>query len=193
MGKRSDFKRNPRDYYITPEDAVFPLLLHLPKRGVLFAEPCAGDGTLTRNLIKHGNRCGWQSDIEPQHDDVLEFDALELIALERLADVIITNPPWEKRPWKGELFNRLLRHWLETFDGDIWLLFDADWIHTIQALEFKQYCKSIVSVGRVSWMGNGVSGFDNCSWYCFNRNNKRHVQFFWREKIDKKALTSKDQ
>lgn len=164
------------------------MLGHLPRRGVLFAEPCAADGGLTRKLIEHGNTCAWQSDIAPQHEDVFEFDALQLITLDLLADVIITNPPWERRKHKGEIFNRLLRHWLETFNGDIWLLFDADWIHTVQALEFKTYCKSIVSVGRVKWIADSKHvGKDNCAWYCFNRNNKGDVQFFWREKIDCKT------
>ena len=180
MAKRSKFKRNPRDYYITPARAVSPLIKHLPK-GVEFIEPCAGDGSLTRHLIKFGMRCGWQSDIESQHSDVKDnFDALELIALNRLGDVIITNPPWEKRKHKGELFNKLLRHWLETFGGDIWLLFDADWIHTVQALEFNKYCKKVVSVGRVSWMDNGTASLDNCAWYCFNAGNKKPMRFYWR-------------
>jgi len=192
MGKRSNFDRNPRDYYITPEKAVLPLLPHIQGKGLVFAEPCAGDGSLVRHLIKYGMRCGWQSDIEPQHEDVKEFDALELLCLDRMNDIIITNPPWEKRKNKGEIFNKLLRHWLATFanephrygagHGDIWLLFDSDWQHTVQALEFKKYCKKIVSVGRVSWMGNGTSGKDNCSWYCFNAHNKRPVQFYWRVK-----------
>lgn len=183
MGKRSNYKRNPRDLYITPEYALLPLIGHLPKKGVLFAEPCAADGGLTNLLIKYGNRCAWQSDIAPLHKDVFQFDALQLLALDLLADVIITNPPWEKRKCNGEIFNKLLRHWLQTFNGDIWLLFDADWIHTVQALEFKQYCKSIVSIGRVKWIpGTNSMGKDNCAWYCFNANNKRPVQFFWREK-----------
>lgn len=180
MGKRSKFKRNPRDLYKTPESAVLPLLPHIEGRGLIFIEPCAGDAQLTKILIDNGLKCGWQSDIEPGHDDVKDFDALELLGLELLGDIIITNPPWEKRKHKGELFNKLLRHWLETFRGDIWLLFDADWIHTKQALEFKDYCVKIVSVGRVSWMENGTSGKDNCAWYLFNRDNTKDTEFVWR-------------
>ena len=31
MGKRSNFERNPRDFYPTPKEAVIPLLPHLPE------------------------------------------------------------------------------------------------------------------------------------------------------------------
>lgn len=29
-------------------------------------------------------------------------------------------------------------------------------------------CEKIVSVGRVSWEGNGIKGKDNCAWYLFD-------------------------
>ena len=169
MGKRSNFERTPRDFYKTPESAVLPLLPHIIGEGLIFAEPCAGDGQLVKILKKHGQICGHASDIAPQSCFIKKANALDLKDLNYKADVIITNPPWEKRPHKGEIFNKLLRHWLETFNGDIWLLFDADWMHTMQALEFIPSLKKIVSVGRVKWIeGSTMTGKDNCAWYCFN-------------------------
>ena len=49
MGKRSNFERIERDFYPTPFEAVEPLIPHLPDK-FTFAEPCAGDGSLTRHL-----------------------------------------------------------------------------------------------------------------------------------------------
>lgn len=43
MGKRSAFKRAPRDLYPTPLEAVRPLLPHLAP-ATRYVEPCAGDG-----------------------------------------------------------------------------------------------------------------------------------------------------
>lgn len=181
MGKRSDFERNNRDFYKTPKSAVIPLLPFIKDHGLYFAEPCAGDGQLVDILISHGLRCSHKSDKYPQREDIEPIDALNLVGLNKACDVIITNPPWEKRKYKGEIFNKLLRHWLNTFNADIWLLFDADWSQTKQATEFSKYCKKIVAVGRVSWMENGISGKDNCSWYCFNKNNTDLTDFYFRE------------
>ena len=173
MSKHSDFKRVERDFYKTPESAVLPLLPYIQGEGIIFAEPCAGDGQLRDILAKHGIRCGWESDIEPQRDGIQKCDAREIFGLGATVDAIITNPPWEKRKWKGEIFNKLLRHWLATFDGDIWLLFDADWLHTVQSKEFTPYCKRAVSVGRVKWFpGTKHESKESCAWYCFNKNHQ---------------------
>ena len=48
-----------------------------------------------------------------------------------------------------------------------WLLFDADWMHTKQAIPYLDYCEKIVSIGRVKWFGN-ASGKDNSCWYLFD-------------------------
>ena len=63
-----------------------------------------------------------------------------------------------------------------------WLLFDADWAHTLQARPYlERYCTDIVSVGRVSWEQNGTSGKDNCAWYKFTKEKtERHVDFWAR-------------
>lgn len=180
MGKRSDFERVERDYYPTPEVAVIPLVVHLGK-GTKFIEPCGGGGHLIEALESYGLECLDSFDIEPNHERVNKMDALALCAYyeKTKATALITNPPWQKQKSEGEIFNKLLRHWLRYFDGDIWLLFDADWIHTVQSFEFKEYCSLIVSVGRVSWLGNGVSGVDNCAWYKFNKNNAKPTEFCW--------------
>ena len=161
MGKRSDFERKPRDFYPTPMEAVEPLLPHLPE-DFLFAEPCAGDGTLIKHLETKGV-CMWASDIEPQAEgihktsyDKLGFD--EFIE----SDYIITNPPWDRT---------ILHPMIEYFVPRIktWLLFDADWMHTKQSVPYMKMCSKIVSVGRIKWFGN-MTGKDNCAWYQFCPN-----------------------
>ncbi len=159
MSKRSaKFKRNPRDYYRTPYEAVFPLLPHLPA-ATRFCEPCAGDGVLVDHLTRHSHICARARDIKPKRDDIEQKDALT--TLTENIDYFITNPPW----------SRHILHPLIEFLSDqhpTWLLLDADWMHTKQSIPYMERCQKIVSIGRVSWQQNGVSGFDNCCWYLFD-------------------------
>ncbi|KJS45225.1 MAG: hypothetical protein VR71_02080 [Roseovarius sp. BRH_c41] len=162
MGKRSAFERIERDFYWTPEAAVLPLLPHLPF-GTMFVEPCAGDGRLVKHLEKHGMSCLFASDIEPRAEFVRRRDALDLWFRAEVpsADMCITNPPWGRK---------VLHPMIDAFRVQLptWLLFDADWAHTVQAARFMPYCRKIVSVGRVKWIeGSTMTGKDNCAWYLF--------------------------
>lgn len=175
MGKRSNFERRPRDWYATPEDAVAPLLPHLPY-GAMFIEPCAGDMALVRGLEAGGMSCQWAGDIEPRHPDVQRFDALEddLGIVLDSADYIITNPPWSREilPPMIRIFSAL---------RPTWLLFDADWAHTRQSAELMGLCRKIVSVGRVKWFPDSkMTGKDNCCWYLFDATDRGAAQFFGR-------------
>ena len=159
MGKRSNFERNPRDFYPTPKEAVIPLLPHLPEKG-LFAEPCAGDGRLIGHIEELTSLSGyWMTDIEPHADFIGNGDALtdKIVG----CDICITNPPWDRKilhPLIENLLNQL----------PTWLLFDADWMHTKQSVPYIKMCSKIVSVGRIKWFGN-MTGKDNCAWYLFDR------------------------
>lgn len=164
MTKRAagKFERRPRDFYPTPFAAVIPLLHHLPKP-VRFHEPCVGDFALAEHLMAVGHALGGFGDIERGQD------ALELTACN--GDCFITNPPWSRA---------VLHPMIERLRvlAPTWLLFDSDWSFTHQARPHLRYCQKIVGVGRVSWMGNGVSGFDNCAWYLFDRQPVAAPQFF---------------
>ena len=178
MGKRSDFERKPRDFYPTPIEAVYPLLEHL-EEDFLFAEPCAGDGTLIEHLETKGV-CMWASDIEPQAKGIHRspYDKLgfnELIE----SNYIITNPPCDRS---------ILHPIIDFFAPQMptWLLFDADWIHTKQSKPYMEMCHKIVSVGRIKWFGN-MTGKDNCAWYLFDKKGveifpfeKSYVEFYGR-------------
>lgn len=174
MGKRSDFKRMKADFYATPESAVLPLLPHLDL-GLHYSEPCAGDGALIDALAKRGFECVEAFDLEPKRADISprDFFAPNGCFISDSADYVITNPPWTRS---------ILHPMIDTYSAlkPTWLLFDADWSHTKQAEQYLKFCHKIVSVGRVSWMGNGVSGKDNCAWYLFDKSFSAQSQFFGR-------------
>ena len=93
----------------------------------LFAEPCAGDGTLIEHLERKGV-CMWASDIEPQKDGIIQRD-YNLVGHNALleSEYIITNPPWDRN---------ILHPMIEYFSmwRPTWLLFDADWMHTLSLI-----------------------------------------------------------
>ena len=180
MGKRSDYERVDRDFYPTPWQAVEPLVPHLPSE-FAFAEPCAGDGALVNHIetLVEGSWCSWASDIEPQIDSIHKNHFRDLGSSEFLeADYIITNPPWDRK---------LLHPMIEYFTAvkPTWLLFDADWMHTKQSIEYLPLLKKVVSIGRVQWIeGSKSSGKDNCCWYFFSRSDSsdsQAIHFFGRK------------
>lgn len=160
MGKRSNFKRNKHDLYKTPVEAVYPLLAHV--KGT-FVEPCAGDGRLIRHLEKFGMKCTYACDIDPLAPGIEKRDVMLFDTNLPQAGAIITNPPWS-RP--------LLHGMIDSFrrQAPTFLLFDTDWMHCVQAIEYLHYCSHIISVGRVRWFeGTNQTGKDNCSWYRFQK------------------------
>ena len=170
MGKRSNFERNPRDLYITPEKPVYPLLKHL-QPGTLFDEPCAGDRSLVRHLEKFGHKCQLASDILPQAEGIITLDAMKIRPDTAFAGLIITNTPWDR-----SILHPMIEHFRTI--SPAWLLLDADYMHTKQAIPYLDYCDRIVSVGRVRWQPNTkMDGKDNCCWYRFLQHKSFPVFF----------------
>jgi len=171
MGKRSDFERVERDYYKTPYAAVVPLLPFLPKGRFTFAEPCAGDGRLVRHIRDGTQRraqCLLACDIEPDCDWVIEKDAL-LIDEGDLAgsDMIITNPPWDRTKKNGQILHKMIQTFSEL--RPTWVLFDSDWVQTVQATPYLERMVATVSIGRVKWIEDStMTGKDNCQWHLFH-------------------------
>lgn len=161
MAKRSNFKRRKNDAYDTPYNAVLPLIPHLIPESS-FIEPCAGKGQLASHLEQHGFNCFCTSDIEPRGRHITKFDAMDIANREEgyFAEYIITNPAWTRQ---------ILHPMIDVFRKitTTWLLLDAPWMHTKQAAPYLEYCSLIVSVGRVSWMENGVSSKDDAAWFRF--------------------------
>lgn len=177
MGKRSNFDLKPLQKYYTPFEGAEPLFAHLPIY-TKFIEPCAGDGRLVRHLeSRGGNQCVYACDIAPEGEGIEQRDVLFFDSVLPPCDMIITNPPWE-REILHQMIDRFVQH------ADTWLLFQADWAHTIQAIPFEDLCKKIVSVGRVSWEENGVSGMENVAWYLFSKDHEKYgtsTKFYFRQ------------
>lgn len=158
MGKYSNFEKIPRDFYPTPFEAVVPLIPHL-KGLKYFCEPCAGDGRLSDYLETLGMHCVLKSDIEPQRNDVSAANALNLY----YPAPVITNPPWTRK-----ILHPMINHFSQQVPT--WLLFQANWMHTLQAEKYMPFCKKIVSVGRVKWFPDSKSsGKEDCCWYLFDK------------------------
>ncbi len=170
MGKRSDFERIPRDFYPTPAEAVRPLLAHLLP-GTRFVEPCAGNGALVDHLTAAGHVCAAAFDVNPQRADVSRLDAL---TVEYSGSAIfITNPPWDRK-----VLHPMIVHMSD--QAPTWLLFDADWIHTRQAVPFLPRLRRIVSVGRIKWIPDStMTGKDNCAWHLFDRPSANESAVFY--------------
>ena len=180
MTKRAfkKFKRNERDFYETPVEALRPLYdnLRIPHGGLSFCDPCAGFMAIHRGLrTLSGGRvnCTYACDINPDTPKVVETkDALEFereTLVEHGCKVIITNPPWTR-----EILHPLIEHLSDL--ADTWLLFDSDWAHTKQSVPYLPRLRRIVSVGRVKWVADSPSvGFDNCCWYQFGKPMRGNV------------------
>ena len=151
MGKRSDFERIPKDAYMTwDKRATPPILDYYKGKTVTYYEPCVGNGDLIKLL--DGFDCVGQSDDE--------LDA-RTTTYKTDADFFITNPPWSRK---------LLHPIIENLRAQrpTWLLFDADWMHTQQAIPYIQYCSVIISIGRLRWIPDTKEdGKQDCAWYLF--------------------------
>jgi len=160
MGKRSEFKLRKNDFYPTPMEAVKPLIPFLPKEKFKFYEPCAGDGRLVTHLqaLSQGISAG-HTDIDPQCDWVGQKNAFDVHC--RGIDYVITNPPWTR-----QILHPMIMHFCKQVPT--WFLFDADWMHTKQAVPYLTKLKKVVSIGRVKWIEDSKhTGKDNSCWYLF--------------------------
>ncbi len=176
MGKRSSFTRVERDYYRTFDPKAGDSLAPFVKHGDMYIEPCAGDGSLIRNLDRIGLSCLSATDIEPYGPMIEKWDALNLDRIDcpSSCEWIITNPPWDRK---------ILHQMIARFQAirPTWLLFDAGWMFTRQARPFLDSCAKIVTIGRLKWIeGTTMSGKDDCCWYLFDRNHHGPTEFYGR-------------
>jgi len=163
MGKRSNFELQDRDLYPTIDpSAVLPLLWWArtyDPRFLSYAEPCAGDGSLIRQLV--GLDCRWKSDIHPLKEGIQKLDAhnLQESHVEN-CDYIITNPPYS---WN------VLCPMLDRFPKlrPTWLLLPADMMHNKRMAPYMRRCSVALSIGRLYWRDNKIRGKDNYVWALF--------------------------
>lgn len=180
LGKRSNYERIDKDKYLTIDPRAVKALAPFLKPGQRYIEPCAGAGDLIDGLKATGLECVAAFDIEPERDDIVRADALDLGFADRM---IITNPPWTRA-----ILHSMIKHFAATA-RESWLLFDADWMHTKQATRFEPILTDIVSVGRLKWFREddprqkGHDPVDNCAWYRF-ANDKFGATRFWPRSAD---------
>lgn len=182
MGKRSHkFKKHDRNYYPTPLAPLRDLAPFLPQ-GATYAEPCAGNGALIRGLktLRPDTVCVYAGDIKPMTEGIARKNALEITPDDlRGADLIITNPPWDR-----DILHALIPFFTRL--RTTWLLFDADWVHTLQARPHLPFCRRIVSVGRVKWFPESDNdGMDNAAWYEFVAHETATLLVPRRADVDK--------
>lgn len=175
MGKRSDLTRQPRDYYRTLDPrAVEALVPHLPEH-VAYCEPCAGAGDLIDELAEYGHWCVYACDIEPQRDDIDKRDAMTIsLGLTETWDCFITNPPFSR-----ETLLPMIDHLSSMLPT--WMLLPADLMHNKYMSEYLEYCPKVVSIGRLWWSENKISGKDNYCWYLFDKDYEGDTVFYPRE------------
>jgi hypothetical protein len=166
LGKRSDFTRNPRDFYPTPFEAVKPLTEYIHNMGLhTYYEPCAGNGALIGHLNRWGYACTGASDIAPDNanigDTIPWIQEKDATTIQEYPAQFITNPPWDR-----DILHPIIENL--RVQAPTWLLIDADWAHTKQATPYLKYCEKIIAIGRVKWIpGSKHTGKDNCCWYRF--------------------------
>ena len=173
MSKRAPgLPQRPRGYWPTPLAAVIPLIPYLPPRA-RYGEPCAGDGALIRHLsdLWPGGRPIWASDIQPDGPGIDEMAVSEIrpqVCDE--VDLWITNPPWPKTGQNGDPAISIIRHLAKI--APTWALLPWDFAANAYFGRLAEMCSEIVPIGRVSWLGNGTPGKDNCAWFRFDACNR---------------------
>lgn len=127
-----------------------------------FIEPCAGAFDLAALLIAAGHWCMDASDIEPMAPGIRKANALKL---KPQPYPIITNTPWA-RP----IMHQMIEHFV-TVAPAVYLLIDADWFHTQQAIPLlNAHCTDYLAIGRLHWeRDKPISGKDNAAWYRFQQ------------------------
>lgn len=172
MSKRSPgHEQRPHGFWPTPRAAVAPLVPYLPQRAT-YGEPCAGDLSLVRALdtLWPTGRCIIASDIISRVPGVDQVDALTLEADDDSPALWITNPPWPKGGKRGDPALSIIRH-LSSI-APTWCLLPWDFAANDYFRHVAASCAEIVPIGRVSWLGNGIPGKDNCAWYLFDAQNR---------------------
>ncbi len=82
-------ERHEADFYATPRSSFLPLLDHLPM-GVVYWEPCCGDGRLVQMLTDSGREADG-ADLYPQN---AAYPSVDFLLDQHRREFLITNPPF---------------------------------------------------------------------------------------------------
>ena len=156
--KTSSALNNPQNFWVTPVGPIHKLARHLPF-GLIFDEPCAGDGAILRGLAPFGIICGAAHDMTPRAEGIVPGDATRLPLSGR---PIITNPPYG---WP--LLKPLLDHWVGR--AECWLLLPWDMPCNVRMSPYAAHIDRILPLGRVKWIvGSKSTGMENSGWFHFD-------------------------
>ena len=175
MSKRSPgHPQRPHGFWPTPRAAIAPLVPYLPPRAT-WGDPCAGDLALVDGIadLWPDGRCTFAADIIARVPGVDEQDALTIKAWPDMPSIWITNPPWPLGGKRGDPALSIIRHLCQL--APTWCLLPWDFAANDYFRHASAWCVEIVPIGRVSWMGNGTAGKDNCAWYQFDARNRRNT------------------
>jgi hypothetical protein len=134
--------------------------------------------------VKAGHVCRLSSDIAPRAKGISTIAAATLEKHEFDGiDMVITNPPWS-RPDLHEIIEHL-----REVNMPAWLLIDANWMFTEQAIPHLRYCEKIVTIGRVRWIpGTTMSGKDDAAWMLFSPSLVRCTVFHGKVKRNVRSV-----
>lgn len=213
MGKRSGFKKSPRDYYRTIDPNAVVLLRPHIRRGQKFIAPMAGDGVLVDQLVACGMVCVYKADIEPQRADIERRNCFDLgfykdLIAQHPTAIFIENPMWSRdhtifagRDKNGEAINRRIPDWSQPLHRAIaqfsslaptWFLFDMGWLNHSYAPELMTRCAKVQMVGRLRWFeGSKDKSLDDVCWYLFDGQRKRQMTCFHAKPRGFKAIPMK--
>lgn len=170
MSKRTPgLPQRPNGFWPTPKSAIAPLVPWLPRRAA-YGEPCAGDGAIVAGLadLWPGGCCVWQSDLAPQARGIEALRVDEITAQRAgRVDLWITNPPWPKGGKRGDPALSIIAHLAAI--APVWALLPWDFSANDYLRRLHGICSDAIPIGRVSWMGNGQPGKDNCGWFRFDQ------------------------
>lgn len=168
-------------FWPTPRTAIAPLVPYLPKL-CTYGDPCAGDLALVDGLrdLLPTIRCTWASDIISRIPGVEQLDALTIEVQENIPALWITNHPWPMGGKRGDPALSIIHHLCQL--TPMWALLPWDFAANDYFRHVAPWCAEIVPIGRVSWLGNGTPGKDNCAWYRFDAMNRHQTIVHARRK-----------
>ena len=195
MGKYTEgYARVSKDRYITPRSAITRLDRYFDLSGIRYIEPCFAEGSIQSHLAASGALCAYASGLEPEVAGVEAVDALgegeqgyERAA--RVADVILTNPPWDRA-----LLHPMIARFSDAAPS--LLLFDSNWINTKQAGVFQDRLVAVFQAGRHRWFegqdgDKGMSPKEDTSWYLFDRPMAGRLPHFVLKPFDEGPVSLK--
>lgn len=178
MGKHSDFPRRKFDQYFTWDTRAGQALAPFLEGIETYCEPCAGRGDLIGQLDALGLECLAAYDLDPKRRGIIKKNAFRLIKEDlQGAQAIITNPPWTRR-----LLHALILHLCQL--APTWLLFDSDWLFSLQSQRFMGCCSDVVPIGKMRWVeGTPDDEKGNSAWFRFDAQNQKPTIFHRRRKF----------